>query len=144
VSRRGFSLIEVLVALTIIGLGFSVIYSGMSGSLRNLDRAQATDHRVELAREKLTELDLLKAIRPGDSTSGVFADGTRWTVQTSPFIPPIKEGPNANPASVIRMDFTVEWNGRNGLQKQTIQKYRYQVDNGNAIPSLEEQLRELQ
>jgi prepilin-type N-terminal cleavage/methylation domain-containing protein len=144
VSRRGFSLIEVLVALTIIGLGFSVIYSGMSGSVRNLDRAQATDHRVELAREKLTELDLLKAIRPGDSTSGVFADGTRWTVQTSPFIPAVKDGPKANPASVIQIDFTVEWNGRNGVQKQTIQKYRYQVDNGTRIPSLEEQLRELQ
>src|SRR6516162_8610325 len=100
---RGFSLIEVLVALTIIGLGFSVIYSGMSGSLRNLDRAQTSDRRVELAREKLAELDVLKTIRPADSTSGVFADGTRWTVQTSPFIPPVKDGVKTNPASVIRV-----------------------------------------
>jgi prepilin-type N-terminal cleavage/methylation domain-containing protein len=141
---RGFSLLEVLVAVTIIGLGFSVLFAGMSGSLSNLQRVQVTDHRVELARQKLAELDLLKKIRPSDSASGQFEDGTRWTIQTSPFIASVKEGPRVNPASIIRVDLVLQWSGRTEVQKQVIQTYRYQLEDGKPIPSLDEQLHEIQ
>ena len=143
-KQRGFSLLEVLVAVTIIGIGFSIVFAAMSGSLRGLSRADATNHRVGLARTKLAELDLIKRIRPKDSANGVFRDGTRWTLQTSPFIASIPDGPQRNPRSVIRIDLTLEWMGRNGMQKQVIQTYRYQDDDTTAIPSLEEQLRSLQ
>jgi prepilin-type N-terminal cleavage/methylation domain-containing protein len=142
--NTGFSLLEVLVAVTIIGFGFSVVFAGMSGSLRGLERAQSADRRVELARLKLAELDLIRRIRPGDSASGVFDDGTRWRVESYPFIAPIEDPQRRNSASVIRIDLSVEWTGRNGLQKQVIQTYRYQQANPRPIPSLEEQLRELQ
>jgi prepilin-type N-terminal cleavage/methylation domain-containing protein len=141
---RGFSLLEVLVAVTIIGIGFSVVFAGMSGSVRGLERVQNNERRVELARYKLAELDLIKRIRPNDSVSGVFEEGTRWTLQTSPFILPIEEGPLRNPGSVIRVDLTMEWMGRNGMQKRTVQTYRYQTADSMPILSLEEQLRGLE
>jgi prepilin-type N-terminal cleavage/methylation domain-containing protein len=141
--QRGFSLIEVLVAVTIIGIGFAVVFAGMSGSIRGLQRADAVDHRVELARLKLAELDLIKRIRPNDSTSGVFADGTRWTLQSRPFIAAVEEGPKRNPASIIKIDLTLEWVGRES-QKRVIETYRYQDSDSTVIPSLDEQLRALQ
>jgi prepilin-type N-terminal cleavage/methylation domain-containing protein len=141
---RGFSLLEVLVAVTIIGIGFSIVFAGMSGSVRGLERVQNNERRVELARYKLAEVDLLKKIRPNDSVSGVFEDGTRWTLQTSPFILSVEEGPRRNAASVIRVDLTLEWMGRNGMQKRTVQTYRYQSVDSMPIPSLEEQLRGLE
>ncbi|PYS36278.1 MAG: hypothetical protein DMG14_24965 [Acidobacteria bacterium] len=116
----------------------------MSGSVRGLERAETNDRRVELARYKLAELDLIKKIAPNDSASGVFDDGTRWTLQTSPFISPVEAGPQRNPASVIRIDLTLEWMGRNGMQKRVIQTYRYQPGVTTVIPSLKEQLRDLQ
>jgi len=142
--RRGFSLLEVLVAVTLIGIGFSVVFAAMSGSLRGLARVEALDRRVELARTKLAELDLIKRVRSQDSATGVFPDGTRWTLRSSPFIAPIAEGPRANSSSVIRVDLTIEWDGRNGKQTQVIQTYRYQPADGATVPSLEEQLRDLQ
>jgi len=141
---RGFSLLEVLVAVTIIGIGFSVIFAGMSGSIRGLERAQATDRRVELARLKLAELDLIKRIRPGDTATGLFDDGTRWTLNSSTFIAPIEDLSRRNPSSVIRIDLTLEWPGRNGMQKRVIQTYRYGPGESTPAPSLEAQLRELQ
>jgi hypothetical protein len=116
----------------------------MSGSLRGLQRVETNDRRLELARYKLAELDLIKRIRPNDSTNGVLEDGTRWTLQSSPFIAPVEVGPQRNTASVIRIDLTLEWMGRSGMQKRVIQTYRYQPGDPRPIPSLEEQLRELQ
>jgi prepilin-type N-terminal cleavage/methylation domain-containing protein len=143
-KARGFSLLEVLVAVTIIGIGFSIVFGGMSGSVRALERVQNNERRVELARYKLAELDLIKKVRPNDSASGVFDDGTRWNVRTSPFILPIEEGARRNLSSVIRVDLTMEWMGRNVMQTRTIQTYRYQVIDSMPIPTLEEQLRALE
>jgi len=143
-KERGFSLLEVLVAVTIIGIGFSIVFAGMSGSIRSLQRVEDTDRRVELARFKLAELDLIKKIRPTDTASGVFEDGTRWTLRSSPYIAPVDDGPRRNPASVIHIDLTLEWMGRNGMQKRVIQTYRYQTADSSVVPSLEEQLHNLQ
>ena len=142
--RRGFSLLEVLVAMTIVGFGFSLVFAGMSGSLKGLGRVEDTERRVELARLKLAELDLIKKIRPHDSATGQFDDGTRWTVASFPFINPIEEGPLRNGASVIRIDLTLEWMGRNGMQKRVIQTYRSLQGDSTPIPSLEEQFHALQ
>jgi prepilin-type N-terminal cleavage/methylation domain-containing protein len=141
---RGFSLLEVLVAVTIIGVGFSIVFAGMSGSLRGLQRVEDNDHRVEQARFKLAELELIKRFRPNDSATGVFPDGARWTLRTSPFITPIEDGPRRNAAAVIRIDLTLEWMGRNGMQRRTVQTYRYQTGDPTPIPPLQEQLRAIQ
>jgi len=143
-NNRGFSLLEVLVAVTIIGIGFTVVFTGMSGSVRGLERVESNDRRVELARMKLAELDLVQRIRPGDSASGMFDDGTRWSVQVYPFIPPVQEGPRRNPSSVVRIALTLEWMGRNNVQRRELETYRYQVDDNRPGPSLQEQLRALE
>ena len=143
-SIKGFSLLEVVVAVTLIGIGFTAIFAGMSGSIRGLDRAESADQRVELARLKLAELDLINGIRPGDSAQGTFDDGTRWRLESFPFIAPVEGPERRNPASVVRIDLTIEWTGRSGVLSRVIQTYRYSPNNVAASQSLEEQLSELQ
>lgn len=140
---RGFSLLEILVAITLIGLGFTVVFAGMSGSMRGLSRVEATEDRVARAREKLAEVDLIKRIRPGETVAGQFEDGTRWTLQTSPFIAPVDDGMKHDPASIIEIDLTMEWMGRAETQKQVIRTYRYQAGDNMPIPPLEQQLNAL-
>jgi hypothetical protein len=59
------------------------------------------------------------------------------------FIAPIDEEQKRNPASVIRLDLTLEWMGRTGLQKKVLQTYRFQQSDATPIRSLQEQLNEL-
>jgi len=144
VRSRGFSLLEVLVAVTIIGVGFAAVFAALSGSLRGLARVDASDNRLELARLKLAELDLIKLIRPDDAASGKFEDGTSWKLESFPFIAPVESGPRPNGGAVIRVERTLKWAGQNGIQQKVIQTYRYMPYFPATIPSLEQQLHDLQ
>src|SRR5262245_52596665 len=93
VRSRGFSLFEVIVALTIMSMVLTVVFRGVSGSLNTISRIEESDQRLTFARSKLAELDLCSSIRPGDQASGLFDDGTRWSVETSSFISPTDVNP---------------------------------------------------
>jgi prepilin-type N-terminal cleavage/methylation domain-containing protein len=141
VRYNGFSLIEVMVALTIVGLVFTVFMSGASRSLDAIVRVDQSDRRLEFVRAKLAELDLCGPIRAGDSASGIFEDGTRWRADAFPFIPPSA----TNPSSVVRIVLTIQWQGRSGQeQKREIAMYRYVPPPGaELITSLDDQLHDL-
>ena len=139
VNRRGFSLLEVVVALTILAMVCTVAFRGVSVALRTLARVQQSQHRLELARSKLAELDLCSSIRAGDHAEGRFDEGTRWRVDTSSFIPPAEN----SSAEVVRITLRVEWDGETRVQRREIATYRFAVNSGRPGKSLEEQLREL-
>lgn len=76
---EGFTLVEVLVAITILILGLSLIYNafglGVLGS-----SASDRKRRVVLDAENLTnEIGRSLPLMSGSQT-GVFSDGLRWTV----------------------------------------------------------------
>ena len=139
-NSRGFSLLEVVVALTIVAMVFTVAFRGISGSLNTLGRVAESDRRLERVRSKLAELDLCPFIRAGDHAEGTFDDGTRWKIDTFGFVPPSETNPN----SVVRVRLGVEWQGRNGPQRREITTYRFVPNPGSEpIRPLEEQLRAL-
>ena len=140
VKSRGFSLLEVMVALTIVAMVFTVVFRGISVSLNTITRIEQSGRRLELARSKLAELDLCGPIRAGDHANGVFEDGTRWKVDTSGFVPPAEN----SPTTVVRVTLSLEWEGRTSPQHREITTYRFVPNPGNQpILSLEDQLREL-
>ena len=94
-AQRGFTLIETLVALAVLGTVMSVVYGMVSDQLRRIGRG---DERVTLAlfAENLlarTDLDLG---RPGAPVTGSTADGLRWTIERIPVplppLPPLDAG----------------------------------------------------
>src|SRR5262245_26018755 len=98
----GFTLVEVLVALTILTMSFAVLFSLASRSLDGMRRARELQKRVEFARTKMAEVRLLSDLEPGDSASGQLEDGTRWRMEIMRFIEPVDEGVLRNPNSVVQ------------------------------------------
>jgi prepilin-type N-terminal cleavage/methylation domain-containing protein len=138
-TQRGFTLLEVIVAMTILGLGFSAMFAGMSQSAHNITKLEQVEKREMLARNLLAELDLVQ-LTSGATASGIFEDGTRWRLEVQPYIQPATQVS----ASVVRIELRLEWDARAGLQTRTIETYRLVRPTTTLPPSLEDQLRVLQ
>ena len=95
-SRRaaGFTLLEVLVALTVLGLGVGLTLSLISGSLANVRKVQLRTRTIQHA-ETVMELSLLDAsIKRPTTLRGDFEDGTRWILQVNEAAVPQPVPPN--------------------------------------------------
>jgi prepilin-type N-terminal cleavage/methylation domain-containing protein len=85
----GFTLLEVLVALTVLAVGAAVTLSLISGSLGNIRKVQLRTRTVEHA-EAVMELALLdNSITQPTAFTGNFEDGTRWSVHVEEYEPPV-------------------------------------------------------
>ncbi len=80
---RGFTLIEILVALTLFAVIGGTLLQLFSQGLRSARIAGAHEHAVLLARSKLTELQAYSQLSPG-VYQGVFDDGYRWRAELTP------------------------------------------------------------
>lgn len=79
-SQRGFTLLEVLVALAVMGIGLLVLLGLVSGTLRLERAAHDYTRALAVAQARLDELGLEEAPR---SRVGE-AEGFRWWVMASP------------------------------------------------------------
>ena len=75
-ERRGFTLIEVAVALAIVALAIGAVAGVLSTGLQGRKVAADADTAVALAEEKLAEPEA-GSIRPGHA-QGVFAERFEW------------------------------------------------------------------
>ena len=91
--ESGFTLLEVLISLTIAAVGVALTLSLISGSLGNIRKVRMRTNLVEHA-ETVMELVLLdeNVGEPG-ALHGDFEDGTRWSVVIGDFVIPEVEAP---------------------------------------------------
>ncbi|MFT4825675.1 MAG: general secretion pathway protein I [Halioglobus sp.] len=105
---QGFSLLEMIVAMSILALSLGVLYQAVSGATRNVRTDEKYAYGVELARSLLANYAVVPA--SGLSTRGETAGEFRWEVQASPFeLPqPMQAG------SLQAIAVTVSWPDRGG------------------------------
>lgn len=124
VRQRGFSLLEVLVAFTILALSLAVLMRIFSGSLRNADVTRDQAQAVALAQSLLASAGVEATLVPGEST-GVLDDKFRWLLRVSPFVQEPGSGEAAAVRSPLPMDLwevavRVAWDGDSRLPDRTL------------------------
>ncbi|HSR10780.1 MAG TPA: type II secretion system protein [Thermodesulfobacteriota bacterium] len=78
-DTRGFTLIEVVVAISILGLGLVVIMELFAGGLRSGRASQEHTKAAGYARLKIEEVSLARTLQEGVET-GEFDREYRWSV----------------------------------------------------------------
>jgi prepilin-type N-terminal cleavage/methylation domain-containing protein len=87
-GAEGFTLLEVMVSLTVLAIGAALALSLISGALSNIRKVQLRTRTVEHA-EAVMELTLLDdSIRKPTTLTGDFEDGTRWSVRVEDYTLP--------------------------------------------------------
>ena len=102
---RGFTLVEILVALVLFGVVGGVLLQLFGEGLRTARLAAEQSHAVLLARSTLTELQNEPALRPGNM-EGDLGDGYRWEAALSE----AESIPGRAPALVpLDLVLTIHW-----------------------------------
>src|SRR5438876_4860702 len=82
-TARGFTLLEVVVALAIMALALVGLFRAGSGGVLAVDAAGHVDEAIERAQSRLAAIGRGGAISPGE-TEGDDGAGYRWQVRARP------------------------------------------------------------
>ena len=128
--KRGFTLLEVMVATLIMGIAVVGVLSALSTSVRAASRLTAYDRAVMLSHSKMDELLTDRQVPFGASLAGNFDDTSGWTAQFTPD----STLPGAPPGSrcLERVQLVVWW--MDGAQRQTFPLDGYRRNTIPVVP----------
>ncbi|MCX6624547.1 MAG: type II secretion system protein [Acidobacteria bacterium] len=127
-NRKGFTLLEMLVATVIMGIAVTGLLTSLTSSLRNTARLTEYDRASMLARRKLDEILLL----PRTPLIGVMQDSYRpeetggvesgWKARFSLF----EHGPNLAPGAKVleKIELQVWWKAGESVRHYNVETYR--------------------
>lgn len=136
-EERGFTLLEIVVALAILGLSLTVTMQLLSGAFTNISRINqyflASNHAVNVMNEMLVSPDLKGPMQ----TSGTFEDGYQWTATVLERVLPPDPVPVAQPfiSPVLLLELQVEirW-------QQNMRAHNYMLKSMRVVRSAEAEL----
>ena len=114
VSNKGFTLIEILVAISILSICLVVILQLFSGGLKSSRVSGEYTRGIFYAREKMEEILLSEELSEGES-EGEFADSFRWRSAIVRIEPPEEEVAKT-PFDTFNIKVDVMW-GAEGKEK---------------------------
>lgn len=112
VSNKGFTLLEILVAIAILAISLTVILQLFSGGLRSVRVSDRHTQGVFHAREKMEEILIENRLEEGNR-EGEFDDDYTWSARIVRMVPP-KEEEKKLPFDVYEITVKVIWHERKG------------------------------
>lgn len=128
-TRRGFTLLEVLVATAIMAIAVTTALSALRTSLRNADRQAETARAASLARRKMGELlaqtlapccQVMQGAFPSVNTGGVEAG---WSALITPSEAAARQ-PTPGSEGVERIQLEIWWRSGQGRRTMKLESYR--------------------
>lgn len=80
-ENKGFTLIEILVAMLLLSVSFVLILQLFSGGLKAVKLSEDYNRAIFIAREKMEEAIAINQFTDGDIASGETDDGYQWSVK---------------------------------------------------------------
>jgi type II secretion system protein I len=126
--RRGFTLLELMVAAFILGLAVVGLLSNISASLRNAGRLTDYDRAVLVAGRKMNELLLDPGLPRMGMVEGKLTQADSagleggWRAELTPFETPPQRGPGA--FVLERLQLEVWWMRGANRRSLTLEGYR--------------------
>lgn len=116
-KQSGFSLLEMVVAVAILGLALGALYQAVGGATRNVRTDQRYAYAVELARSLVADHSLVPL--EGAGGSGETSGGFRWEYVTQPVERP--RGSALSGGRLQRIRVTVGWS--DGSRQRAVELY---------------------
>ncbi len=132
-EQAGVSLLEVLIAVSLLGICFAAVFPGLSAALRTTGHLSQYDHAVEYATNQLNELVLEPSLEPGQERSGVSHGGFRWRAKTElvdkrPGLAPDR------PVQLVRIVLDVSWKSGAGEQFLRLETLKLRIPRATTKP----------
>lgn len=112
----GFTLLEILVAVTLLAVVFSSLFRLFGGSLRSIENSEKHARAAVLGEQLLTELLFNETSFPIEPTGGRFEDNPdySYSLAASPFEKPIGRIDKSVlektlPVTTYKINLTVKW-----------------------------------
>ena len=124
-KAKGFTLIEVLVAVAILGVGLTIIIELFSGALRLGRASEEYTKAVNYARMKMEEVAVKPIVEEG-TEEGDFDDTFRWQVGVKKVILlTVENKPDFKPpAQFFQIQIDVLWKSGSKERSTHIESYR--------------------
>jgi len=114
-SHKGFTLLEILLAISILGVALTVVMQQFSAGLRIAYTSRTYTTATAYAKQKLEEFQLQEEIEETEE-NGSFDDGYSWRITIVPYEDYLEEEGEEEedlfdhlPLEMYRLDSAVSW-----------------------------------
>jgi general secretion pathway protein I len=120
-NENGFSLLEVIVALAIMAIGYITVFNLFSASVKSVGTSDEYMRAVQLANSKLSEMEMMNY--EADNLSGTFKEekNFQWSLDIEPYDSPLNDpDKNINLSKIILKVFWGENEKRRNVELVTL------------------------